>query len=68
MDLYILSHNKEKLQLPSKGENYYWIIKLETDTVYGPFKDKETFDKNKELLKVSKDIKLKDVYSYDNKD
>lgn len=49
----------------TKDKEYYWIIELKNDKVYGPF-TKEEFKLKKEELGVSKELKLKnpEKYSY----
>lgn len=49
----------------TKDKDYYWIIELKNDKVYGPF-TKEEFKLKKEELGVSKELKLKapENYSY----
>lgn len=47
-------------KIPDESKVYYWILKVEDDSVFGPLSEEE-FDKKKDELGVPKDLKLKKV-------
>jgi hypothetical protein len=66
-DVFILAKQKnidnDNKNTDEDKNEYYWILNTKQLRGYGPF-TKEEFEKKKEELKISKDLKLKKVESY----
>lgn len=50
----------DKYQIPDESKVYYWILRVEDDSTFGPLSEAE-FDKKKDELGIPKDLKLKKV-------